>query len=192
MECFRTFNSKVDHQDTGLLDVEECVQDTHKLLMRNLLERSKCGWFSTEIRISTGGHLFPKFNATEEVFVEVQRIIDQYNSTINFIKESNLDSIKRCSMYIRCAAWLLYNFVSLHPFSDGNGRMCRLLASNCLYLVFPFPCPIYNISAPTERDDYLRALKEADGQNGDVRSLVALLIESGWFIAKDLAGEKIN
>ena len=38
------------------------------------------------------------------------------------------------------ASWLLYRIVSLHPFDDGNGRICRLLW--CYSLVhdgLPFP-----------------------------------------------------
>ena len=92
-------------------------------------------------------------------------------------------------MYFRCAAWILYNFVNVHPFADGNGRMCRLLASHCLYLVFSFPCPIYNIYAPTKRDDYIDAIKKARKFDGkELGDLVALIIESGWWTARYLNG----
>ena len=172
--------------DRGLLDVEECIQDTHKILMENLLEPEKCGKFSTDLR-RAGDHYFPVFNTENHAYDEVSKVIDQYNTTIEYIKQSDLDPIKQNSMYIRCAAWILYHFVSLHPFADGNGRMCRLLASHCLYLVFPFPCPIYNIYAPTDRKDYLDAINRARKTNDkDLGELIALIIESGWHTSKFL------
>ena len=173
-------------KDKGLLEVEECIQDTHKILMKNLLPLDKCGRFSTERRIaSDDDHEFPKFDTEEDAFKEVQTIVDDYNSTIDYIKNSDLEGSERCLMYFKSAAWILFKFVDLHPFSDGNGRMCRLLASRCLYLIFPFPCPIYNIYAPTKRYDYLSAIKTARAKDGkDVGDLVALLIESGWHTSK--------
>ena len=175
-------------KDKGLLDVEECIQDTHKILMKNLLASEKCGEFSTDNRMTVNDkkiHYYPFFDTKENAYDEVQRKLDQYNATIEYIKQSELDSITRNSMYIRCAAWILYHFVSLHPFSDGNGRMCRLLASHCLYLVFPFPCPIYNIYAPTTKDDFIHAIEQASQSNDafqtdNLGELIALIIESGW------------
>ena len=152
--------------------------------MENLLELESCGEFSTQIR-RAGNHFFPVFKTKEHAYDEVLKIVDQYNTTIEYIKQSDLDPIKQNSMYIRCAAWILYHFVSLHPFADGNGKMCRLLASHCLYLVFPFPCPIYNIYAPTDRKDYLDAINRARKTNDkDLGELIALMIESGWYTSR--------
>jgi len=118
-------------------------------------------------------------------------------------KNSGMEPIDMTSMYFQCAACILFHFVNLHSFADGNGRMYRLLASRCLYLVFLFPCPIYNIYAPTNRGDFLYAIKKARkhfrlnlkpcgkcdiryGETKSVGHLVAMLIESGWHTAKDM------
>ena len=37
------------------------------------------------------------------------------------------------------AARLLFDFVDAHPFGDGNGRTCRLLANYDISLITPFP-----------------------------------------------------
>ena len=185
MDAINHLEKRNSGNDRGLLDVEECILDTHNVLMKELVKSKKLGKFSTEKRMAGDGHVYPHLHTDEHAYNEVQRIIDKYNATIDYIKNADLDPIKQNSMYFRCAAWILYNFVALHPFSDGNGRMCRLLASHCLYLVFSFPCPIYNIYAPTKGDNYLAAIKKARCHNGEnLGDLVALLIESGWHTAK--------
>ena len=168
--------------DKGLLDIEECIQDTHKVLMTNLLRSDKTGEFSTESRIAIDDdHVYPKFDTKEEVYEAIQRVVDRYNATIDYIKNSGLNCVKQNLMYFRCAAWILYNFTDLHPFSDGNGRMSCLLASYCLCLVFPFSCPIYNIFVPANRDSYLCAIKKARCHKGEeLGDLIALIIEASW------------
>ena len=184
-------NRNSEDENKGLLDVEECIQDTHIVVMKNLIDRKKCGEFSTELkRAADNLHFYPKFETEEEIYKEIQTVVDRYNATIDYIKNcSGLDHIERISMFFRCAAWILYNFVNVHPFADGNGRMCCLLASHCLHLVFPFPCPIYNIYAPTKRVDYIDAIKKARKFDGnELGDLVALIIESGWWTTRYLNG----
>jgi Fic family protein len=68
------------------------------------------------------------------------------------------------------AAWLHHRFSQIHPFQDGNGRVCRALASFVLIRAGLFPLVV-------TRDDktkYLDALEAADG--GDLKPLVDLFV----------------
>jgi len=66
------------------------------------------------------------------------------------------------------AAWLHHRFSQIHPFQDGNGRVCRALASLVLIQSGLFPL----IVTRDEKNDYLDALEAAD--KGDLSKLVAL------------------
>ncbi|MCU0432952.1 MAG: Fic family protein [Bacteroidia bacterium] len=59
------------------------------------------------------------------------------------------------------AAWFHHAFSIIHPFQDGNGRMCRLLASLILIKHGYFPFTIVRI----DKLDYIDALIEADKGN---------------------------
>ena len=70
------------------------------------------------------------------------------------------------------AAWLHHRFTQIHPFSDGNGRVARALASLAFIKDGWFPVVI-------RRDDrarYIAALEKAD--SGDLRPLVELFVET--------------
>ncbi len=82
-------------------------------------------------------------------------------------------------------AWMHFEFESVHPFSDGNGRVGRLLL-NLHFLKHNWP-PIHIL--PPDRDRYLRCLVRAhDGSLSDLegflrtamaRSLLDLLDQVG-------------
>ena len=54
-----------------------------------------------------------------------------------------------CPDVIHLASWALFTFVDIHPFNNGNGRLCRLVANHIMSLVAPFPvsCVLENLSA---------------------------------------------
>ncbi|RXG56129.1 hypothetical protein Avbf_13356 [Armadillidium vulgare] len=80
----------------GLLDVEECIQDTHFLLMNKLLKDDKRGRFSTSRRFAGESHEYPRFSSEEDAYQRFFIIVDQYNDAVNFIKNSDfLDLSKK-------------------------------------------------------------------------------------------------
>lgn len=64
------------------------------------------------------------------------------------------------------AAWLHHRFTLIHPFTDGNGRVARCLATLMLLRENWLPLVITR----RDRTNYIAALRSAD--NGDLRPLV--------------------
>jgi fido (protein-threonine AMPylation protein) len=69
------------------------------------------------------------------------------------------------------AAWLHHRFAQIHPFSDGNGRVARALASLVFIRAGWFPLIIKR----EDRARYIEALDKADAE--DLRPLVSLFVE---------------
>ena len=65
---------------------------------------------------------------------------------------------------IIAAAKIHYDFVLIHPFDDGNGRMARLLM-NLILIKFGFPPAIIRTE---DKANYFSALRQADGGQLDV------------------------
>ena len=70
------------------------------------------------------------------------------------------------------AAWLHHRFWQIHPFSDGNGRVARAIASLVFIKAGWFPLIVKREDKPR----YIDALEKADAD--DLRPLVALFVES--------------
>lgn len=73
------------------------------------------------------------------------------------------------------AARLHHRSVSIHPFPNGNGRWARMLANIWLmkHHARPTEWPEEHIaSVSTIRDEYLRAIRQAD--SGNLRTLIEL------------------
>ena len=147
-----------------LLDVKECIQKTHKILTKDVLSdemipgqfstRKRYGEFDNEI------YHYPHFKTKNIAEAAVQSIVDEYHKHLVNIKKEmqkpmTLELLKKI---FKVATSFLFSFLQLHPFSDGNGRLGRLLCSYVLELFSPFPTAIYNVFSSTRHGDYVQAL----------------------------------
>ncbi|KAK0234033.1 fido domain-containing protein, partial [Armillaria fumosa] len=55
-------------------------------------------------------------------YTEVDSYMAYFCHRFNSLDEDQLD-------VYACAAWISQNFIDVHPFEDGNGRLSRMLAS---------------------------------------------------------------
>ena len=163
--------------NTGLLTVQE-ICDIHKVLLRGL--HPDCGKIRTRDAYTHwhgGLHYYPPPKQAEELFYA---IIDHHN---NRMAECQLNSTtNEYTEYIfKCAANLLFEFVSVHPFGDGNGRTCRLLANYVLGLITPFPVSLSHSPGRNAREDYLNAIVHCrEHPEEGLQELTAMLIKGAW------------
>ena len=175
-------------RESGLLTVP-VVCDLHAILLKGLKTddggqiRKKTGNREGEVYVEYQGklHTYPSPEVVEH---KLYNIVDRHNIHMKGIKKQTTS--RENTIYIfKCAAWLLYEVVSLHPFYDGNGRICRLLANHVLSLITPFPVTIYHKnSADRNRDVYIQAIIYCrENPDKGPGKLAAMLIEGaniGW------------
>lgn len=90
------------------------------------------------------------------------------------------------------AAWIHHAFTLIHPFTDGNGRVARCLATLAFLKHNWFPLVVTR----NDRAEYISSLREAD--KGDLRRLVNLFvalqsraIREAFSLSEELAYESV-
>lgn len=124
------------------------MQELHEIVTRGWLEDS--GHYRTQnVRIAGAKKSPPNFS-------KVPKLIDKLLNHINKMK----------THIIVKASFFHHGFVQIHPFSDGNGRVARLL-TNLLLMSDGYP-PI--VLRKEDRKRYYDCLRKAD--DGNLRSLI--------------------
>lgn len=140
----------------------------HKILMWGAKEEDgtllPAGQLRTAAAHSGTGYVYPQ---AAEIPAKLQQIVDDFNAAVS---SGNADPVG-------LAADLLYRFVTLHPFTNGNGRMCRLLAAYAARSA-GVPFMLHLDSARSKvRQHYLQVLCHADRHQRDTARLRSFILE---------------
>jgi Fic family protein len=152
----------IQHESTfrGLLRLREkpitlqTVLELHESVFRGV-KPDAGSWRRVNVRIQGSKHTPPRM---EKVVPEVEGLLNEYESR-------SIQGDETLSL----GAWLHHAFESIHPFSDGNGRVGRLLL-NLHFLKHSWP-PVHIL--PQDRRRYLSAMER--GHSSDVSDLASLL-----------------
>ena len=172
--------------DYGLLEVS-LLEETHRLILQDIpLPKgfTKPGKMSNNIRVTEfKGELYHYANP-EDMESAVSNLLDKYNFLFDSCTEGKgkLKDFDDFYNLFKTCAWLLFELLDLHPFSDGNGRLCRILCSYSLSKLNPFPTPIYNVWSNSSKHDYIEALVEARKSPGrHPCALTTMMIECSYY-----------
>lgn len=144
----------------------EMVKTTHKLLMFGATSPDGTVIVNGEYRATPAysgtGYIYPGANTISD---RIPVILSEFNRRI----QDKIDGPV-------VAAKLMYHMVTLHPFQDGNGRLCRLLVSYALMASGePFPVPLHNGHRKSHKH-YVSALQHAD-RHLHTRQLASFVLE---------------
>lgn len=122
-----------------------------------------------------------RFTSPEETPFEMQNLVTKYQQKIAEGKDNP----------IVLAAAFHYEFVRIHPFEDGNGRMSRLLM-NFILMRFGYPPAVIKTE---EKESYYTALQLADAEKNSLplaEYLATSVIHSLELMLKGARGESIE
>ncbi len=119
------------------------IQEIHEIVTGGILDNPG-RYRTTNVRIS-GAIKSPSD------WSKIVKLMDELIESINKSKRHPIET----------ASFLHHSFVEVHPFTDGNGRVARLLTN--LYLIARNYPPI--VLKKADRGKYYKALRAADSEN---------------------------
>ena len=170
-------------RNTGILTVQQ-ICDIHQVLMTGL--RDDGGEIRKHRVFTLSGknkeiHLYPEPAIAEQI---LYACVDHHCFQMSrhpVLSPNKLLSATNVEFIFKRAARLLFDFVDAHPFGDGNGRTCRLLANYVTSLITPFPVVPCCGEGGNMKDDYLKAIIECrDHRDKGPGALASMLIEDTW------------
>ena len=132
------------------------VQELHEKVFKGVKEDAG-QWRRSNVKIRSSRYAPPRWEKVLPMMIEWEKEYASKEST-----DANVFEV---------AALMHLRFESIHPFSDGNGRVGRLLM-NLHFLKHNWPH--VNIT-PLEKDRYFEALEKGRGEGADLSILVEFL-----------------
>ena len=144
------------------------VGELHTVLMLNSVHGGIPGEIRT-LGAFTDGHIYP-----EASMETLQPAVDKYHASV------------LCDHHFLVSATVLfYEVIQVHPFEDGNGRLCLLLLNYALCVAgFPFAVPLTSGHSKA-RKHYIMAIRNAQNKeilamepNEQLMDLICLVLKS--------------
>jgi len=151
---------------------QEILQQIHEFVTKGILKNP--GNYRTENVTITGAKIRPPS------YIKIIKLIDEYIQNIEKLK---LQTIKK-------AAFIHHEFVRIHPFIDGNGRVARLLTN--FYLMKKGYPPI--IIQKEDRKKYYISLNKADhGDLSDFATFIARAVNESlqYYLSSFIEEERL-
>ena len=160
--------------DLRTLDLHSLLH-VHALLMESSMDRNKsiikAGTLRT-ISVPADRHLYPEPACLESALVS---ILSSFESKCS--ETLDLTTAVEISMH------LFYDIITLHPFVDGNGRICRLLLSYALIRTGAATFPISLTNGHTKaRKHYIESILKVRRDTPDwfpLRLMIILSLHRG-------------
>lgn len=138
---------------------ESLLKNIHALALKNIDDKNAGRYRSINVRISGSEHIPAHFLQVEH---DRKELFDWYNTEKDRLHP------------VALAALFHFKFVYIHPFTDGNGRVARLLM-NLILMQAGYPPAI--VKANSEyRLNYYQALEQASVQQ-ETDSFVQLIAD---------------
>ena len=156
---------------------ERMIRAAHRILMGGLIENAG-KWRDCDVH--AGHHLFP---IATYIPAAMANFIARYNQQAQQLATKSNDTRQLDSFYL--ATQISYEFVAIHPFVDGNGRLSRLLLNVALLAAgVPF-CVALGFSSGHKkaRAHYFRCIQHACDNQGQVRQLASVVLYSYCAVA---------
>lgn len=103
-------------------------------------------------------HLFPHHSIIKEALNTLTVIVTTISGEIDKIEYEQRPIDKILALFA-LAAFTQFHFVDIHPYVDGNGRMCRFLSKYLLDSMLPLNIPMFK-----DRATYLQTITSARHQ----------------------------
>ena len=145
------------------MTVNGCLQ-AHGILMNGAVDEKKMPVAAGVFRdhpCHAGNHAYPE---GDPVVLErsLQRMLDEFNDAAAASDGTVLTKLQASTK-------LFYDVITLHPFQNGNGRLCRIIFAFAMAKMgFPFPVQL-TTGHKSARKHYMKAILLS--RRGDMREL---------------------
>ena len=176
---------------SGRKFTESFIKELHALLLRDIESTIAMGSHGKLVhkplfagKYKTRPNHVLTLSGNIHYYTDPLHVHDEMQELLSWLKKSiHLHPVEQAALFH-------YQFVSIHPFDDGNGRMARLLMNLILMREGHPPCVIRN----ERRKEYLQSLEEAD-TTGDYKKIIAFIAhELLWtqkLMLKAIQGKKL-